>query len=117
MSEQEIEQEIQAKNLNAPRLSPQMIDDTIISEVYARASEVNWHRAQPGDSITYTALSCLTLCVLTLKNGFTVVGKSGCASPENFDYELGRKIAREDARRRIWALEGYRLRSQLNEEN
>lgn len=62
---------------------------------------------------TSEAMQCLTICVLTLKNGYTIVGKSACASPENYDAELGGKIAREDARKQIWALEGYLLRSKL----
>ncbi|TJV03759.1 MAG: hypothetical protein E5Y35_26270, partial [Mesorhizobium sp.] len=62
---------------------------------------------------SHDALKCLTLCVLVLRNGYTVTGESACASPENFDAELGYKIARENARKKIWALEGYRLRSEL----
>lgn len=106
-SEQKIESEIQAKGLNAPRLNPQMIDDAIMLEYTGRASDL-WSQAPHHD-----AMSCLTICVLVLKNGFTIIGKSACASPENFDRDLGAKIAREDARRQIWALEGYALRNRL----
>jgi hypothetical protein len=91
-----IEQEIQAKGLNAPRLTPAHIDSQIVAEAY-----------HVFDGTT------LTVCALTLRNGFNVVGKSAPASPQNFDAELGRKIARDDARSQIWALEGYLLRSQL----
>ena len=59
----------------------------------------------------------LTVCALTLQNGFTVVGESASASPENFDADLGRKIARDNARNKIWALEGYRRRSKLAEQH
>jgi hypothetical protein len=95
-NEQMIEQEIQAKGLNAPRLNPQMIDDTIVSEQY---------HVFPGTT--------MTVCALTLRNGFIVIGESAAASPENFDKDIGRKIARENARNKIWALEGYMLRSKL----
>jgi len=54
-----------------------------------------------------------TICVLTLQNGFTVVGKSACAEPANFNRELGQKIAYDDAVRQIWALEGYLLKERL----
>lgn len=91
-----IEAEIQAKGLNAPRLNPTMIDETIVSEQY---------HIFPGTT--------LTVCALTLRNGFIVVGESAAASPENFNIEIGRKIARENARNKIWALEGYLLRSKL----
>jgi hypothetical protein len=107
MSEAEIEKEIQSKGLNAPRLSPEHINAQIVSEVSGRASELF------KDVPHMPALECLTICVLTLKNGFTIVGKSACASPENYDRDLGHKIAREDARKQIWALEGYLLRSKL----
>ena len=95
-----VEAEIQAKGLNAPRLNPVHIDATIVAEQY---------HVFPG--------TALTVCALTLKNGFQVVGKSAPASPANFDAELGRKIARDDARNQIWALEGYLLRSKLAEQH
>ena len=95
-SEQAVEAEIQAKNLNAPRLNPAHIDGTIVAEQF---------HVFPG--------TVLTICALTLRNGFMVVGKSAPASPGNFDADLGKKIARDDARNQIWALEGYLLRSQL----
>ena len=59
------------------------------------------------------ALGLLTFCVLVLKNGFTVTGESACASPENFDAELGRKIARQNAVAKIWPLMGYALKERL----
>ena len=94
--EQTIEKEIQAKGLNAPRLTPRHIDDTIKSEAFY---------VFPGTT--------LTVCALTLNNGFQVIGESAAASPENFNEEIGRKIARDNARNKIWALEGYLLRTQL----
>ena len=48
-----------------------------------------------------------------LKSGFTVTGRAACVSPENFDLEFGRKIAREDAKRQLWKFEGYLLQNQL----
>jgi hypothetical protein len=99
VSEEAIENEIQAKGLNAPRLTPAKIDAAIASEAY---------HVFDG--------SCLTVCCLTLQNGFTVTGESACASPANFNAELGRKIAREKARDKIWALEGYLLKHRLYNE-
>ena len=94
--EAKIEAEIQAKGLNAPRLNPTMIDAAIVSEQYH----------------VFTGTT-LTVCALTLRNGYIVTGESAAASPENFDKEIGRKIARENARNKIWALEGYLLREKL----
>lgn len=106
-SEKEIEAEIQSKGLTAPRLTPQHIDEQIAGEYVTRASDAF------TDVPVLDGLACLTICVLVLKNGYTIVGKSACASPANYDADLGYKIAREDARRQIWALEGYALRSKL----
>jgi hypothetical protein len=102
-----IEEDIVRKGKTAPRLTPQHIDAQIASEVWGRASDL--FKDVPTDA----ALQCLTICVITLKNGFTLVGKSACASPENFDLEIGGKIARDDARKQIWMLEGYALRNAL----
>lgn len=98
MSEQQIEKEIQDKGLNAPRLTPDLID--------SKVKAVDYH-VFPG--------SCLTVCCMTLANGFTVTGESACASPANFDEEIGKKIAFEQARNKIWALEGYLLKQKLYE--
>lgn len=94
--EKAIESEIQAKGLNAPRLSPELIDSVIVGEDY---------HVFPGTT--------LTVCCLKLKNGFTVTGESASVSAANFDAELGRKIARSHARDKIWQLEGYALAERL----
>lgn len=57
-------------------------------------------------------LKTLTFCVLILKNGFTVTGESACVSAENFNAEIGRRIARENAINKLWGLEGYLLRQE-----
>jgi len=95
-NETEVENEINEKGLNAPRITPDHIDSKIVGEDY---------HVFPGTTVT--------VCCLKLENGFTVVGESACASPDNFDEELGRKIARDDARNKIWTLEGYLLRNRI----
>ena len=109
----EIENEIVAKGLTAPRIRPVDVEDNIKSEYYFTAFDgvMGKDLAAPVD----TPLSLLTFCVLVLQNGFTVTGESSCASPENFDSELGRKIARQNATQKIWPLMGYELRSKLSE--
>lgn len=57
-----------------------------------------------------------TICNLYLENGFTVRGESACVDPANFDKELGEKIAYENAKDKIWLLEGYLLQQKLYEE-
>ena len=56
----------------------------------------------------------LTVCCLTLKNGYTVTGESAAASPQNFDKKVGENIAYQNARDKIWALEGYLLKEKLS---
>lgn len=59
----------------------------------------------------------LTVCCLTLVNGFTVTGEAACADPDNFKERTGQHYARKDAMRKIWPLEGYLLRQRLYENN
>jgi hypothetical protein len=95
----EVQKEIQEKGLNAPRVTPSKIEEVIKSEQYYVFPDTT-----------------LTICALTLQNGFVVTGESAAASPENFDRDIGQKIARERAKDKIWALEGYLLREKLNKE-
>lgn len=111
MNEQTIEQEIQSKGLIAPRVTPADIENAIGQEYFFTAGQAIAALSMPTDPNSPTDL--LTFCVLVLKNGFTVTGESACVSPENFDAELGRKIARENAKNKIWTLEGYLLKDKL----
>lgn len=117
MSNQEIENEIQAKGLTAPRVTPQRIEEVIESEHYFTAANGAAHESAVNKiregGAPVDPLCLLTFCVLVLKNGFTVTGESACASPENFNAELGQKIARANAVNKIWPLEGYLLKQQL----
>ena len=118
MNEHTVEKEIQDKGLNAPRVTPADIEANIASEHYFTAGNAVF----PGDVMadsdapTYETLRLLTFCVLVLRNGFTVTGESACASPENFDAEIGRKIARQNAVNKIWPLMGYELKQRLHEQ-
>ena len=92
------EEMLQEKGLNAPRLNPAMIQDVIKKCEFHRLTDV------------------LTVCVLTLRNGYMVTGESACASPENYDKQIGEKIARAAAVEKVWPLEGYLLKQRLYEE-
>lgn len=95
-SETAIEKMIRDRRLNAPRLTPEMIDGAIEQE-------------------TYTTLPSgkVMVCELTLTNGFTVRGEAATVSKANFNEEIGRKISFQNARDRIWELEGYLLQEKL----
>lgn len=125
MDDNQIEQEIQAKGLTAPRITPADIEANIASEHYftAKQGALAAEADKSGLLTTLAAsvnvpaeLGLLTFCVLVLKNGFTVTGESACASRENFDKEEGRKIARANAVNKVWPLMGYELRSKLSKQ-
>lgn len=114
-----IEQEIQAKGLTAPRVTSADLQANIADCYYFTAED-----GAKGAMEQYTqlcgyhqCLGLLTFCVLVLRNGFTVTGESACASPENFDPEIGRKIARQNAEQKIWPLMGYELKQRLSAED
>lgn len=115
-TEQQIEQEIQEKGLNAPRLTPEHIDSIILSEHYFTAADGAANADNDYDPLVGapSQLYTLTFCVLVLKNGFTVTGESACVSPENFDEAIGQKIAYDNAVNKIWQLEGYLLKERLS---
>lgn len=118
MNDQTVDQEIQAKGLTAPRVTPASVEAAIRSAHFFVASDAlqherSVHEFPTSDGWTLGSTQLLTFCVIQLHNGFTVTGESACASPENFDAELGRKIARQNAVAKIWPLLGFRLRDKL----
>jgi len=99
-----------------PRITPADIEANIASEHYFTGQEGDLGAKINDDTNTSPcpiALGLLTFCVLVLRNGFTVTGESACASPENFDAQIGKRIARQAAVAKIWPLMGYELRSKL----
>jgi hypothetical protein len=118
-----IEQLIQAKGKTAARVTPADIAANVASEHYFTANDGvvggffnTFGGGCRGSSLIPSELSLLTFCVLVLKNGFTVTGESACASPENFDADIGKKVARENAVNKIWPLLGFQLKSRLAED-
>lgn len=96
MNDDDFEQMLNDKGLNAPRVTPELINNKI--------QDVDYHRL-PN--------TLITVCVITLENGFTVTGESACASPENFDQKAGQMAAYRNAYNKIWPLEGYLLKQRL----
>lgn len=92
-----IEEDIKAKGLTAPRITPADVDDFILSS--------QWHTF-PGTTVV--------VCCITLQNGYHVTGTSAAASPENFNKEIGARISFNHAREKIWALLGFSLRDLLH---
>ena len=117
----ELQKEIDAKAV-APRITPADIEANIVTEAYFTAlvgastsgQLIETNGSDPDIMFSAKALGLLTFCVLVLRNGFTVTGESACASPENFDAEIGKKIARANAVQKVWPLMGYALKDRLN---
>ncbi|MDP3133424.1 MAG: Gp49 family protein, partial [Burkholderiaceae bacterium] len=86
----------QEKGLNAPRLFPADIDAVIV-----------------GETFTVLPSGKVMVCELTLRNGFTVRGEAATVSKANFNEEIGKTVSRENARKKIWELEGYLLQERL----
>lgn len=98
-NDKQIEQEIQAKGLTAPRLTPDDIEDVIV-----------------GETFTTLPSGKVMVCELTLRNGFTVRGEAATVSKANFDEEIGQRISRDNARSKVWEMEGYLLQQRLHEQ-
>jgi hypothetical protein len=112
-------EELSAKGATHPRVSLDDINAAIASEhVFTAGEAVAALAFSPSDARTDlgSPLSLLTICILVLHNGFTVIGKSAPASPENFDAAKGATFAREDAIRQVWPLMGFALRDRLHRE-
>jgi hypothetical protein len=99
-----------AAGRTAPRVSLQDIKSSIATQhVFTAGAAVD-----ALDMPRLISLDLLTICIVTMKNGFTIIGKSAPASADNFDAELGAKLAYEDAVRQIWPLMGFELRERLS---
>ena len=133
MNDQQTEALIKERGADvAPRVTPAQIESVIASEHYFTAADgvageaTNAPHIDSPDALAEAisrasdcpqVLGLLTICVLVLRNGFTVIGESACASPENFDAAIGRKVARGNALQKIWPVEGYLLRQRLNQQD
>lgn len=94
------------KEVFEEKYSPKAVVRLTREDIEAKISSVLY--SQPADT--------LTVCVLTLENGFHVVGKSACIDPAGFDEQKGREIAYEDALRQVWQLEGYLATEKMHRE-
>jgi hypothetical protein len=115
MIDAQIEQEITDKGLTAPRITLSDIESTIAQEHYFTADDGIHcvYQGGPEYQASDISLKLLTFCILVLKNGFTVTGESACVSPENFDADLGKKIAKQNAIDKLWPLLGYALKEKI----
>ena len=109
-----VESEIVAKGLTSPRVTLSDIGRSIVSEHYFTANE-GVYGAEVEEAVPPPQLKLLTFCVLVLRNGFMVTGESACVSPESFDADIGKRVARENAVQKIWPLMGFLLKEELHQ--
>lgn len=126
MNDQKIEAEIKAKGLTAPRVTLADIEHAIDHQYFFNALQgveasmggpaAVAQKVQAGQQPPHAHLHQVTVCVLILRNGHKVVGvNTGSISPEDFDEELARKLARQNAIDQIWPLMGFLLRQRIHE--
>lgn len=96
-----------AANAVAPRVALSDIEAGIDAVYHTTADKA------VGDSPQVPSLKLLSICIIVMRNGFTVIGKSAPAAADNFNADLGRKLAYEDAVRQLWPLMGFALRERL----
>lgn len=101
----------------APRVTLEDVQDSIVSEQYFTANDGAMGAALNKDRLIDPdqGLGLLTFCVLTLRNGWTITGESACASPANFNPEIGRKLAKDSAVSKVWAFLGFELKTKLSQ--
>jgi len=75
----------------AERVTPEYMKSRITSTDFTRI----------GETVTH--------CRIVLDNGFSVSGESACVNVENYNQEIGEKIAYDNAFRQLWPLFGFLL--------
>jgi hypothetical protein len=101
----------------APRVSLADIEAAIAARYDITAADAVKGMPQhfKRQEAVHTSLDILSICILVMRNGFTIIGKSAPASTANFNADLGKKLAYEDAIRQLWPLMGFALRNKLSE--
>ena len=84
---------------DGPRITAEFVEEQILAE-----------------QLLYPAGTAMTICVITLRNGYVVTGTSTPVSPENYDKEMGDKISRDKAVAEIWPLQGFLLKELIYQE-
>jgi hypothetical protein len=97
-----------AQGRMAPRVSLTDIESAIVARY-----DLTGASAIGAECPAHESLDVLSICIVVMRNGFTLIGKAAPASPANFDRELGIKLAYEDAVRQVWPLMGYALRDRI----
>ena len=106
---------VKENNMSAPRITPDDVDNSISSiHIFSGLEAAKANRVIRSEPVDAESLKLLTMCVIVLKNGFTVTGKSSCVSPENYDRSKGEEIALNNAKDQIYSYLGFELKTKLS---
>lgn len=94
---------------DAPKLSGKPLDEAIAAQPFPKVTKDSIEAKIAKVDYLVLPDSTVTLCNITLKNGYSVRGESACVDPRNFNVEIGKGLAYEQAFDRLWPLEGYLL--------
>jgi hypothetical protein len=108
-----------AANATAPRVALADIEAAIFGVFYQTGDHLLDHADIKADAYKDTELYArarlMTICTIMMKNGFMVVGHSTPASPENYQWELGKQLAYDQAFKQLWPLMGFVLKTRQHE--
>ena len=94
---------------DAPNLKGEALDKAIEAQPYPKVTKDSIEAKIAKVDYLVLPDSTVTLCNITLKNGYSVRGESACVDPRNFNVEIGKGLAYKQAFDRLWPLEGYLL--------
>ena len=95
--------------METPKLQGEELAGAILAQPYPKVTQSSI--SEKIAKVDYLVLpeSTVTLCNITLKNGYSVRGESACVDPRNFNVEIGKGLAYRQAFDKLWPLEGYLL--------
>lgn len=95
--------------IEQPELSGKALDQAIAAQPYPKVTKETIEAKIAKVDYLVLPDSTVTLCNITLKNGYSVRGESACVDPRNFNLDIGKGLAYKQAFDRLWPLEGYLL--------
>lgn len=103
---------VPTQSTEIPRVREADIEAEIQGVFYLNAYEALIASGTPAAYVP-ESMKLMTLCLASLRNGFTIVGKAACVSPDLYSREVGESLARADVIKQLWPLMGFRLADQL----
>lgn len=95
--------------METPTLAGEQLDNAIAAQPYPKVTKDSIEARIAKVDYLVLPDSTVTLCNITMNNGFSVRGESACVDPRNFNVEIGKGLAHKDAFGKLWAFEGYLL--------